>query len=262
MNKPSLRSVPATVRVLVTDLDYTLFPPDEERLPDEFPLLIRRWRARGGTWILATGRTVGDLQEFYRAWPVLPDYTVARERFIIQHVVDRWFPYPAWNRRMMHRTLEVNRQSNRWIERLIEAVDDPDQFTKVDPRFVVFQQDEAARHWESWLKSRLPSGITPLRNRRYLALGSPEFGKGICLDRIQRARGWRAEELLAVGDSANDRDMLDGRFGYYPVAVNNAEPPVKVWVREAGGRVLEDPGGPGVVNLVRRLLQDLPASRR
>lgn len=250
------------IKVLATDLDHTLFPPDTETLPERFPNLVSRWRGSSRAWIVATGRSVGDLQAFYREWPVLPDYTIARERFIIQHVGSSWFPHRAWNQKLMMLSREVLRRSRTWVERLLEAVEDRSIFERVEERYVVFRKLGPAQRWTSWLEDRLPRDLRPLRNRNYLGFRSNQFGKGICLRRILRARRWPASSVLAVGDSANDDDMLDGRFGYASAAVNNAESKAKEWVRDAGGAVLKEPGGTAVVKLLRYLLESTGGSRR
>jgi hydroxymethylpyrimidine pyrophosphatase-like HAD family hydrolase len=55
---------------------------------------------------------------------------------------------------------------------------------------------------------------------------------------------------MAIGDSINDLDMLNGEHGFFPVAVANAEIEVKEAVKKAGGMVTKSPASDGVAEAI------------
>jgi hydroxymethylpyrimidine pyrophosphatase-like HAD family hydrolase len=58
------------------------------------------------------------------------------------------------------------------------------------------------------------------------------------------------ERVMAIGDSLNDMDMLNGEHGFFPVAVANAEAEIKVAVQKAGGLVTRSPTSDGVAEAI------------
>jgi len=240
--------------VFVTDLDNTLFHPDTERVHSEFFPLLKRWRTLGGTWIIATGRPVHRLHDFFDRWGEVPDYYIARERFMAQYVDGIEFPYLGWNRAMARKTRFVENPPYPWIEDLKELARNQEfdvEFTEGQARF---DQIDHARRAESRLNQVLNSDKRAIRNRIYLGVVPKGIGKGRCLNRLVKARKWCSEHILAVGDSANDRDMLDGRYGFRSAAVANAESEAKDWVRSNNGINLTVESGRAVSELLRRLL--------
>jgi hydroxymethylpyrimidine pyrophosphatase-like HAD family hydrolase len=67
--------------------------------------------------------------------------------------------------------------------------------------------------------------------------------------------GIPAERVMAIGDSINDLDMLNGEHGFFPVAVANAEPEIKEAVKKAGGMVTEKPASDGVAEAIEWALK-------
>lgn len=245
-----------SVRVLVTDLDDTLLSPESDafQLPEGFGNRLRRWRDRGGTWVVATGRPEEQLRECLERFDARPRFFVARERYLFETAVDSVNTFAAWNRRMRRISRETRRQRERWAPHLEAWSRRENRPHYRDGDGIWFESGSDAVSAQNHLSTRLPEGWRTIRYDRALAVVPEEIGKGSSLLRLAQHLGLRPGEFLCVGDGDNDRDMLDGRHGFAAAAVQNADPSIRSAVRAAGGRILEEPGGRGVVLLMDRLL--------
>lgn len=242
-----------SIRVLVTDLDGTLLAPDAPpRLPEGFLERLRRWRRRGGSWVIATGRPEKHLRECVGRLDARPRFFVARGRYLFE--TDAAGTFASWNRGMRRISRESRRRQDRWIPHLETWSRREDRPFHREGDGIWFESEDDAKNAGSHLSERLPEGWRTIRYERALAVVPEEIGKGPSLLRLARHLGRRPGEFLCVGDGDNDRDMLDGRHGFAAAAVRNAEPSIRAAVRAAGGRLLRKPGGRGVVSLMDRLL--------
>jgi Cof subfamily protein (haloacid dehalogenase superfamily) len=80
--------------------------------------------------------------------------------------------------------------------------------------------------------------------------------KGYALQRVAEEYGLTAEQVMMVGDSGNDLSAL--RVAGYPVAMGNAEPPV----RHAAARVVGDVDRGGLVEALELAMELAMAGRR
>ncbi len=103
------------------------------------------------------------------------------------------------------------------------------------------------------LTASLPQ-LRPNRNSRIAGLIPRGGTKGESLSFLSRYLGIDPESVIAIGDSVNDMDMLDGTFGFFPVAVANAEGEVKEAVLRVGGLVTKEPASRGLSEAIRCLI--------
>src|SRR4030095_14566226 len=75
--------------------------------------------------------------------------------------------------------------------------------------------------------------------------------RGLVLSELARHLQLAPDQVLAVGDSANDISMLDGRLGFVCRTTSNAGERLKEGVRQNGGYVAEGRMGAGVVEILR-----------
>lgn len=96
-------------------------------------------------------------------------------------------------------------------------------------------------------------------NRNFVFVGFiPRNGtKGKALSFLTKVLGIQPERVMAIGDSINDLDMLNGEHGFFPVAVANAEPEVKETVQKVGGMVTSKPASDGVAEAIEWALKGL-----
>lgn len=87
-------------------------------------------------------------------------------------------------------------------------------------------------------------------NRTIVNVLDPHTGKGNSLNRLMKLQNLQPEQILAIGDSLNDLDMLDGRYGFLSGAVGNAAPLIKAAVAGNKGVIALSPAGKGVSEII------------
>ncbi len=92
------------------------------------------------------------------------------------------------------------------------------------------------------------------RNGGWVFVGHREFGKGRVLDAYLRERGYAPAEAVAVGDNLNDLDMLDGSICEHVGCPGNSLPEVIAVVQRAGGRVSQESGPAGTLEVLHHYL--------
>jgi HAD superfamily hydrolase (TIGR01484 family) len=88
------------------------------------------------------------------------------------------------------------------------------------------------------------------RNRNVVNVLHPQTGKGNTLLRLAQTQNLRPEQILTIGDSLNDADMLDGHLGFRSGAVGNAAPIIKDIVNGNKGIVAHTRAGSGVAEII------------
>jgi len=89
-----------------------------------------------------------------------------------------------------------------------------------------------------------------IRNGLYLYIIPEGMGKAPTLRLAIEKMGVLPEEVLAIGDSANDIEMLNGRFGFRSATVGNGEKTVKQAVLANYGYVAKAALGDGVCEII------------
>jgi len=79
-------------------------------------------------------------------------------------------------------------------------------------------------------------------------------GKGKVLKMLSDELGVEPNRVLAVGDSANDIDMLDGSCGFQSAAPADSELLVRRLVGRNGGILAQRHGSSGAAEILRRVL--------
>jgi len=93
--------------------------------------------------------------------------------------------------------------------------------------------------------------ITNDRSGRLVQVLLPFAGKGETVKVL--AEYWNIEfsKVLCIDDSFHDMDMLDGRYGFIPATVSNADEEIVEVVRRVGGYVSPFPHGRGVLDVLK-----------
>ncbi|MFN3422963.1 MAG: HAD family hydrolase, partial [Armatimonadota bacterium] len=122
---------------------------------------------------------------------------------------------------------------------------------------LVYETLEKAKEAEKLLK-RLAASYPELTvNRNFVFVGFiPANGtKGKAVRFLAEVLNIPTERVMTIGDSVNDLDMLNGEYGFFPVAVANAEPEIKDVVLRAGGIVTTQPASDGVAEAIEWALE-------
>jgi HAD superfamily hydrolase (TIGR01484 family) len=121
--------------------------------------------------------------------------------------------------------------------------------------FPDINQAEAARRY---VEKELSSLSVPLRAERpaiCLDIRSVETGKGKTLNKALEILKILPTSVLCIGDSYNDLEMLDGKYGFKSACPNNAEKIIKETIAKNNGYVARYSYGKGVTEIIEKLIK-------
>ena len=239
-------------RLLVSDMDHTLLD-ENSQLSRENLEAIRRHVAKGGLFTVATGRMPAAIRVFpelltcinlpvvtgnggqvvdlaggdriLRRW-VLPREVCT----IVKEAVDRFPEIGA----VAYYGLDgfCSFRVTPYVEGLMAKEKRPALPTTVDtsPRpwnkTLMTQDHEALLEVKAWLDPQLPGlGRTVFSEDTYLEILPLGVSKGAALSVILEMEGIDPQEVVAVGDAPNDKEMLE--LAGIGAAVANASPELK-----------------------------------
>ncbi len=219
--------------------------------------------------VVATGRTFREtrLELLAQGLPFgdpIPHFVIAQEKFCYRVVNGRSHEDEAlvrWNRQRAEEARRAMEQfvlpnAQRWLWRLTEVGLAPRRWvidTGAGWFSLTYGTAEEAQKAEGWLREFVADipALIPNRNAFIVGLIPRDGTKGKALRFLVRALGISPERVMAIGDSLNDMDMLNGEHGFFPVAVANAEAEVKAAVKKVGGLVTTSPASEGVAEAIR-----------
>ena len=239
-------------RLLVSDMDHTLLD-ENSRLSEANLTAIRRHVARGGLFTVATGRAPAAIRVFPELLPcinlpvvtgnggqvvdlaggdrVLRGWVLPREvRAILAAALDR---FPEMGAVAYHGldgfcSFRVTPE----VEGLIAKEKRPALPVTVETapapwnKTLMTGSHEALLEVKAWLDPQLPGlGRTVFSEDTYLEILPLGVSKGAALSVILELEGVDPQEVVAVGDAPNDREMLE--LAGIGAAVANAAPELK-----------------------------------
>jgi HAD superfamily hydrolase (TIGR01484 family) len=258
----------AEIRLVALDMDGTSL----ERGRTFQPALVSALKAlaqRGVRYATATGRPFGFQLDILPANGLgaaagTPHAIMADEREIFLLRGGRYVTHAAWNDEIRSRWERLHAPAMEWLRaaeregtsrgwHCFQHEEEARMKARGLPT-LAFDDAEKAHAIREWLAGKLAESGDALvanRNNRLVQLHDAAAGKGNVL--LELARMWelRPEQVLAVGDSANDFSMLDGRHRFKAGAPGNADQGVQHAVQTAGGYVAAERVGLGVVEILR-----------
>ncbi len=262
-----------TYRLLVTDLDGTLLPPDR-RIPEEVREAVRAAQARGVRVCLATGRMWPSVRPFAEALGVDPPIILYNGAVV----------YDFQTNRMLHRrTLDPNH--TRTVLALLQEFPEVQPHLFADDRIYVAHRNALTLHYaakdgvqveevgdllrfvpeeplkilivgdpadlarvEGAIRHRAPHLNRVFSEPDYLEILPEGVSKGTALRVLAAAVGVTLAETIAVGDQPNDLEMV--RTAGLGVAVASAHPDL----RDAARYVTRAGAGEAIVEVVERFI--------
>ena len=258
-----------SVRLIALDLDGTIL--EQGRVISEGVIeALRTLAAAGIRCTTATGRPSRFQEELFARHELGADGRRAalphalmgdeRELFLLDQDARRYRPHRAWNDLVRARWDALHDAAMAWVKRVREEAAQrgcqtnlpftPDEMYRRGLPTIAFPTADQAFALQSWLSARLASEEPRLacnRNVRLVQIHDALAGKGYTLAELARHWDVAPGEVLAIGDSANDFSMLDGRLGFRCATPGNGEERIKDAVRAAGGYVARGRIGEGVV---------------
>lgn len=239
-------------RLLVSDMDHTLLN-EQSQLSRENLEAIRRHVAKGGLFTVATGRAPAAIRVFPELLSCINLPVVTGNGGQVVDLVGgdrilRWWVLPKEVCPIMKEAIArfpemgavayydldgfCSFRMTPYVEGLIAKEKRPALPTTVDgsPRpwnkTLMTQDHEALLEVKAWLDPQLPGlGRTVFSEGTYLEILPLGVSKGAALSVILEMEGIDPQEVVAVGDAPNDKEMLE--LAGIGAAVSNAAPELK-----------------------------------
>jgi HAD superfamily hydrolase (TIGR01484 family) len=253
------------IKLISTDFDGTIFAEFENPpIPAELEEMLRDLQARGGKWVINTGRDMSSLMETLgRARiSIQPDYLVLVEREIHIHDGVRYMGLEKWNSACTRAHAELFVRVRLDLPRLTDWINARFRATVYEDPYSPFcliagnngDADLIHEYLEEY--SRGIPNLTVVRNDIYARFSHQAYNKGTALAEIARQLGLNAAQVFAVGDHLNDIPMLSRTFAHWLAAPQNAIEPVKSLVRGERGFISDLPAGKGVAQALAHCLRE------
>lgn len=251
------------IQLISTDFDGTIFAEFENPpIPPRLQTLLGALQARGGWWVINTGRDMASLMETLgRAHPsVHPDALVLVEREIYVRQEGRYVPLPGWNEACTRDHGQLFREIRPALPGLYAELSQlhaasfyEDAFS---PLCVIAESNAVADAVQERLEAfaRSVPHLSVVRNDVYIRLAHDAYDKGSALAELGLRFGVGPEQILAAGDHYNDLPMLDPRRARWLVAPANAIPEVQTKVKAANGFLSAERAGLGVAEGIEHFL--------
>jgi Cof subfamily protein (haloacid dehalogenase superfamily) len=251
------RPKPGPIRLLASDIDGTLLNPQFQISPDDLEAL-RRAHASGIEIVLVTGRRHSFALPIARQlgfdlWLISSNGAVTRSlagetfhrdlmpRQLCRELVTAMQDFRG------HTVLTFDKQSKgaivlehlealnisirRWLEKNMQYIDfiiPLEQALVTDPVQAMFcgSMDRMAQALRALEATGMGNRITilrteyPERDLSMIDILNADCSKGHALSRWAAHRGYRREQVMAIGDNHNDVEMLE--FAGHPVIMGNA----------------------------------------
>lgn len=263
-----------TPRMIGMDFDLTLigYGPGGCFIPPKTQELLAEQVRAGREVGIVSGRVAHEMADLVTragmTWgKPFPTFYISRESYIFWRVADKFLPDEEWNAaraeemKVLARTICAHTPG--WLDALAERNLVPKHWIIwgeycLEMHFHTMEEAEQARvHLVDWTRA------VPLarahRNRFMAHVLLDTGGKGRSLLHAATSRGIAPDEVLAVGDTLNDMDMLDGRYGLCSGAVGNADDSLKDAVRANNGIIATGNAGFGLAEIIRKATGAGPA---
>ena len=252
------------IKLLACDLDETLMSGSP--IVPEVRDFLYELQQGGIKFVINSGRCLDDILTVLSESKFLcpegyPDAIVSDHGVFVHYLEGRNYVADSeWNE-LKRGELEMCRQEIGWKskswEMLIEdkmGIAPQRKYIEQGVFRVGFNSDSEAENVRLALHEDADFRYTAfLRNRNFLMACLSTALKGLALQRVAAFFKVEPGNVVAIGDSHNDYDMLDGKFGFIPAAPSNAEVPVKELVLCGNGYVASRACGGGVVEIVHHL---------
>jgi len=253
------------LKLVACDLDKTLM--DGVPIAPQMKDFIVKMRKKGIKFIINSGRYLKDILDVLSESKVpcpegYPEAIISQHGIFIHYLKGRNFVEDEeWNRKK-EKEFEMLCQEIGWKSKLWEKI--IEERLKIKPvkkeidqgvfRVSFSSEEEAERVREALVKEDSFKYTTFLRNRYLLIASLSTAQKGRALLRVAQHFNIPPQQVLAIGDSHNDEDMLNGKYGFIPAAPSNAEEGIKQLVKKKNGYIASRPEGDGVIEIVSSLL--------
>ena len=261
--------VNSKIKLIGLDLDGTLIDPSGKIERETIEILEKVTEVKGIKIAVVTSRSFEDVLPvfFENGLRYFPSIIIAEEREIYISKDGIYQPLSEeWNNWIIKEEEKILPTSKKLLKKWAKELQKKGlQFSFVSEeiekkrkypslKFVDVNQAERARRY---VEKELSFLNVPLRAGRpgiCLDIRSNKTGKGKTLNKLLQLLKISPTSVLCIGDSHNDLEMLDGRYGFQSGCPANAEEVVKKAVLKNKGYIAQEKYGRGVIEIIERLL--------
>lgn len=253
-----------SIKLIACDLDNTL--TENSFILPKVKEFLQEIVNEGIKFVINSGRCLKNIREVLlesKIYPSLgfPQAIISRQGVNIHYLKDEdYIADEEWNRKKEEQLKlmqgDVGWKGIKW-EKLIKKMGLSPQEKRISYGLFAlrFDREKEARLARSILAQKNHiKYVTFLRNKGYLTLSLSTALKGKSLAKVAQYFNIPSSRVLAIGDSQNDEDMLDGKFGFLSAVPSNAEEEIKEMVDKNGGYIALHPAGKGTVEAINSLL--------
>lgn len=259
-----------SIRLIALDLDGTLLDSGAS-IHRKTIAAMNKFVKGGGIIAINTGRPYDAIVRIMKDNNVLPHYQfphalIAEERELyMRNEHNEFVPDEAWNSHIIqaeHALLAEARSIVQDVENVLAKNGimprEPNVELENKRGFIeryFNTQKEAIQAFE-YTNTMLPadSSLQVVRNNRLIALRHRNVGKGKLLQKLAQRLNIEPQRILAVGDSNNDREMLDGSFQFQAGTVANADKEIILLMKQLRGPIASHPRSLGVAQLIQNII--------
>lgn len=247
-------------KIIATDLDGTLLV--NASLHPDVIKEMKKFVQKGGFVVFVTGRSLKSLNRLFKKCNFSPkEYSfphavILEEKFIYLLRNGDFKPVKEWNDRKKDETAIMIKhiKRNKIYKKLTKMAVKELGAKKHHYLSLEFASEEMAKLFQQMLSIALweqSDMVNIIRNRNIVNLNPVGAGKGKALMYLINMLGIDPSQVLTIGDSHNDIEMLR----LFPSAtVSNAEEEVKSTVLQRNGYIAKNAEGKGVIEILNTVL--------
>lgn len=249
------------ISLIALDLDGTLLGPQINTIDPLAKSALEKIHENKIKIVIASGRSYQAILEIFKINSIdikngYPQAIVTNgEIFILKKNI--YSPLPEWNREIkisLFNVLPTIKELNLII---LPELEMDYTFEKINECLLNFCNAEQAIAARKFINEKIKQAgyrnIFARRNTTLVGIEPKNISKGRSLNKLVKLMDLPASAVLAVGDSQNDEDMLDGKYGFNSATVSNGETEIKNLVKKNKGYIADLPLGQGVAEILNAL---------
>ena len=238
-------------KLVVIDLDNTLLN-NEHKISEKNKEIVQKVRSKGLEVIIATGRMYISAKPFLKDLSLENSAIVYNGAMVKDVETDKTIYHKPINKKyakeiikdVKEEGLHINLyqddklyvdKDNKYTKRYeeisgikAEKVDDLSELKLVAPTKLLIIEDNPELHsyYQKYLDNKYGDIITVTESKKYfIEIGSKGVNKGKTLQKLIKEKGIDRNEIIAIGDSYNDIEMLS--YAGTGIAMENAPEEIK-----------------------------------
>lgn len=248
------------IELLATDFDGTVFRyGNESPLYAAFAERLERLRARGGVWVVCTGRSLGRLRKATRVMAragIVPDYAITSHYMVFSFSSGIALPLPLLSLRIYMEQMRKARLVQDVVQAMIKDLQEfghRPRFSTVTRRYMRAQLPSCADAVAAAERLTLMIGDSSVQvhgvDTDVEARGDP-IDKGVALMLLAEHIGIGPEKTLTIGDGRTDLPTMQPGVAAWVGCPANSKPEVVERVIRRKGHVARADALTGVIEVI------------